>query len=191
MGEAKPTPGAWLLELSPDGGWCIFVEPNVDMGAHKTIASRGQWNHNIAESHANAALFHDAGTVFHTTGVTPSQLVERVKELEEALTLADLLLSGANMNRANVELKVCAALSKARPKGEAHADSVREDAALLSLLEELSDHDSYDTEYDGRMISLCPECGSQDGEHSKNCAFRRAKEYLAARKQAAAKEPSP
>lgn len=85
MGEAKPTPGEWLLELSPDGGWCIFVEPNVDMGAHKTIASRGQWNHNIAESHANAALFHDAGTVFHTTGLTPSQLVERAKELEETL----------------------------------------------------------------------------------------------------------
>lgn len=125
MGEAKPTPGEWLLELSPDGGWCIFVEPNVDMGAHKTIASRGQWNHNIAESHANAALFHDAGTVFHTTGLTPSQLVgqrdalvERVKELEEALSkLAKsyerVMQLGAPPPDA---LKAArAALSKARP----------------------------------------------------------------------------
>lgn len=53
---------------------------------------------------------------------------------------------------------------------------------VLVLLEEVSDHDSYETEYDGRMIYLCPECGSQDGEHSKHCAYRRAKDRLAALK---------
>lgn len=67
------------------------------------------------------------------------------------------------------------------------ADSVLEDAARLKeavgLLEELAEHDSYSTEYDGRMISLCPECGEQEGEHRSNCAFVRAKTFLAARKQ--------
>lgn len=90
MSEAKPTPGEWLLELEQNGGWCIFVGPTFDMDVHRTIASRGQWPHNIAESHANAALLHDAGNTYNTTGLTPSQLVEqrdqlveRVKELEE------------------------------------------------------------------------------------------------------------
>ncbi len=85
MSEAKPTQGEWLLELAPNGGWCIFVGPSLDMDVHRTIASRGQWPLNIAESHANAVLFHDAGDTYNATGLTPSQLVERVKELEGAL----------------------------------------------------------------------------------------------------------
>ena len=68
----------------------------------------------------------------------------------------------------------------------AQADSVLEDAARLKeavgLLEELAEHDNYSTEYDGRMLSICPECGEQDGEHRAACAFVRAKAFLAARK---------
>ena len=71
----------------------------------------------------------------------------------------------------------------------APADSALEDAARLKvavdLLEELAEHDSYSTEYDGRMVSICPECGEQEGEHRPNCAFVRAKTYLAAHKQGA------
>ena len=125
MSEAKPTEGEWLLELAPDGGWCIFVEPTFDMGTHRTIASRGQWPHNIAESHANAALLHDAGTVFNTTGLTPSQLVGRVKELEELLNgvlLMDRMYSGRIVIEGWQEEVLRAALSKARPntaEGEA------------------------------------------------------------------------
>ena len=67
------------------------------------------------------------------------------------------------------------------------ADSVLEDAARLKeavgLLEELSEHDNYSTEYDGRMLYICTECGEQDGEHRPSCAFVRAKAFLAARKQ--------
>ncbi|UCV00260.1 hypothetical protein [Acidovorax radicis] len=88
MSEAiKPTQGLWELETYGDGGWCLFVLPVVDMGVARTIASRGQWNHNIEESHANAALLLEAGTVWNTTGLTPRQLVERVKELEKTLAL--------------------------------------------------------------------------------------------------------
>ena len=67
----------------------------------------------------------------------------------------------------------------------APADSVQEDAARLKvavdLLEELAEHDSYSTEYDGRMVPICPECGEQEGEHRPSCAFVRAKAYLVAR----------
>ena len=53
----------------------------------------------------------------------------------------------------------------------------------VGLLEELAEHDSYSTEYDGQMITICPDCGEQEGEHRHSCAFVRAKAYLAARKQ--------
>ena len=64
-------------------------------------------------------------------------------------------------------------------------DSVQDAARLkeaVGLLEELAEHDNYSTEYDGRMLSICPECGEQDGEHRAACAFVRAKAFLAARK---------
>lgn len=85
MSEAKPTPGEWEIELYQDGGWCVFVSPTVDFGVTKTIAQRGQWPNNAEESHANGSLLHEAGKVHHQTGLTPSQLVARVSELEDAL----------------------------------------------------------------------------------------------------------
>ena len=64
---------------------------------------------------------------------------------------------------------------------------IAEDAARLKeavgLLDELAEHGNYSTEYDGRMLSICPECGEQDGEHRPKCAFVRARDFLAARKQ--------
>lgn len=131
MGEAKPRL-VWVAEHDDDSDYLSVMERLDTQGVYEGVT--------VCRLHDEAAadLIADAGTVFNTTGLTPSQLVEqrdqlveRVKDLEEALTLADLLLSGANMNRANVELKVRAALSKARPntaEGEAHADSVLEDA---------------------------------------------------------------
>lgn len=50
---------------------------------------------------------------------------------------------------------------------------------LLFLLEELVVHDSYQTEYDGTVITICPECGEQDGNHLKHCAFVRARSVIA------------
>ena len=72
----------------------------------------------------------------------------------------------------------------------ATADSVPEDAERLKeaagLLEELAEHGSYSIEYDGRMIPICPECGEQEGGHRPDCAFARAKAFLAARKRGSA-----
>lgn len=71
------------------------------------------------------------------------------------------------------------------PQPPQAADSVQEDAdrlkEVVGLLEELAEHDNYHAEYDGRMITICPECSEQEGEHSPSCAFVRAKAYLAAR----------
>lgn len=121
MGEAKPTPGEWLFEPGTDGSWWVVVLSELDMGAHKTIASRGQWLHNQAESLANGALLHDAGNTYNTTGLTPSQLVERVKELEAALSglLEEVDLAGLGTAKdfgwPRVTSAARAALSKARP----------------------------------------------------------------------------
>ncbi len=61
----------------------------------------------------------------------------------------------------------------------ANADRLRADVeALRSLVEVLAQHDSYSTEYDGRMIALCPDCGGQDGTHTTGCVFVRAKAHI-------------
>lgn len=50
---------------------------------------------------------------------------------------------------------------------------------LLAMVETLSAYDSYETEYDGQMLSICPACGKQDGEHSVQCDFARARVLIA------------
>ena len=50
------TPGPWLIDFCDAGGFYVYVEPTVDMGATATIVSRGAWGHKAAESHANARL---------------------------------------------------------------------------------------------------------------------------------------
>ena len=76
---------------------------------------------------------------------------------------------------------------KTAPQPAQAADSVLEDAERLKeaagLLEELAEHGSYSIEYDGQMIPICPECGEQEGDHRPDCAFARAKAFLAARKR--------
>lgn len=56
MSAAKHTQGDWELELHDAGAFTIFLPPQFDMGWASTIASRGQWSHNAAESHANGRL---------------------------------------------------------------------------------------------------------------------------------------
>lgn len=83
MSEAKPTPGEWRAKQLggyENPGWVILWP---DKGG--THMRRLDYQGNFTES--DARLIADAGTVFHTTGLTPSQLVERVKELEEAAKL--------------------------------------------------------------------------------------------------------
>ena len=59
---------------------------------------------------ANAQLIAEAGTVAHTTGLTPRQLVERVKELEEALQACAAVCAGETMSKSGL----VSALEKAR-----------------------------------------------------------------------------
>lgn len=81
MSEAiKPTPGPWAVaRMTPcrvdtaSGSISISWSSNNDSGARER------------EAEANARLIAEAGTVFHNTGLSPRQLVERVKELEGAL----------------------------------------------------------------------------------------------------------
>jgi hypothetical protein len=172
MSEAKPTPGPCYAD-----GQVVHSDAVSYIAIFGEAVPRRGWSGSDyatnAHKDANAELFADALNVLTDTGLTPSQLVERVKELEEALTLADLLLSGANMNRANVELKVRAALSKARPntaEGEAPSEADRED--LEAVIACLGDDAA-------TLREQNPEC-----EMAAN--MDRAAELLAA-----AKEPSP
>ena len=69
MSEAiKPTPGPWRIDTFLG---CLTGADSKVIGGH-----------------ADLTLCAEAGTVFHETQCTPRQLVERVKELEEALTRA-------------------------------------------------------------------------------------------------------
>lgn len=50
---------------------------------------------------------------------------------------------------------------------------------LLAALMELVEFDSYESEYDGRMYTICPSCGDQDGEHREGCSFTTARALIA------------
>jgi hypothetical protein len=96
MSEAKPTPGPWYADkhgriwrrppsdLYENGGGVAGDKPLATV--NKGWFGEGEEGYPVD---ANASLIADAGTVFHTTGLTPSQLVERVKELEETLSTID------------------------------------------------------------------------------------------------------
>lgn len=50
---------------------------------------------------------------------------------------------------------------------------------LLAALQALVAYDSHQTEYDGRVLSICPDCGKQDGEHTGQCEFVLARAAIA------------
>lgn len=130
MSEAKPTKGPWTVAGENS------IEPDVMCG--ECFVAQCFGFDAPDEALANARIIADAGTVHHQTGLTPSQLVERVKELESSHKVT------------------------------------------LGLLQELAAYDTYQTEYDGRMYSICNDCGGQDGEHRDDCAYTRANKHIAA-----------
>lgn len=120
MSEAKPTPGPCYADgqvVHSDAVTCIakFGDAYPDR--------RWPGSDYATEAHkdANAELFADALNVLTDTGLTPSQLVERVKELEEALSglLEEVDLAGLGTAKdfgwPRVTSTARAALSKARP----------------------------------------------------------------------------
>lgn len=53
-------------------------------------------------------------------------------------------------------------------------------ARLRGLVAEMAEHGTYETEYDGRMYSICHGCGAQDDEEHRdpNCLYVRARAAL-------------
>ena len=117
MSEAiKPTPGPWVMTE----GKCIYINARVD-GKRRFILQRSTGegcgiNVEAEQVRADCRLIAEAGTVHHETGLTPRQLVERVKELEEALQGLASALSPEIHGSPNSPLEIArAALSKALP----------------------------------------------------------------------------
>lgn len=87
MGEMKPTPGPWEATCSNENGyypeWFIRVpgEPPVISYEIAKIASYRP----DGTDESDARLIAEAGTVFHSTGLSPVQLVEQRDELLAAL----------------------------------------------------------------------------------------------------------
>lgn len=124
MSEAiKPTQGPWSV---CEHSWC---DTSISAPSTDHAICRLDINHATEESQeadeaqmaANARLIAEAGTVHHETGLTPRQLVERVKELEEALNglLQEVDLAGLGTAKdfgwPRVTSAARAALSKALP----------------------------------------------------------------------------
>lgn len=80
----KPTPGPWNWDSDQIKGDPLGRVRFRVVTSGKTIT---QCYYSSSDEHAkdDARLIAEAGTVFHETQCTPRQLVERVKELEEAL----------------------------------------------------------------------------------------------------------
>lgn len=89
MSEAiKPTPGPCWVD-----GRAVHSNAVYCIGQFGHSFVHGNWSGSdfATEAHkaGNAELFADALNVYDETQCTPRQLVERVKELEEALKLAE------------------------------------------------------------------------------------------------------
>jgi hypothetical protein len=119
MSEAiKPTPGPW--EVRGIGGpWeqrLPIRAPNWGVVAHVGVdPGLPHWD---GPQRANARLIAEAGTVHHETGLTPRQLVERVKELEKALNglLQEVDLAGLGTAKDFGWPRVTSAARAALPK---------------------------------------------------------------------------
>ena len=126
MSEAiKPTPGPWTVDEPRPGDQYRYVE--CGEGNTFGYVCRISVNGN-ANALDDALLIADAGNTFAATGLTPSQLVERVQELEEALRDAEEYIGGhtptnswglidrrEDADRRETLEKVSAALSKSLP----------------------------------------------------------------------------
>lgn len=225
MSEAKPTPGP--LRIQADDKWpfyirtidaagdCVFRE---DMPAYSTaqrslaecLAGKrmsGDQDRAVcanAVALANAELRAEAHNVLTTTGLTPSQLLERVKELEELLN-GVLLMGRGTSGRIIVEgwqeEVLRAALSKARPntaEGEVTVEAPTHDEELPEAVMDAvaaALGDAYDCckvwsawSY-GTMHSDDFSLVAEDGERVAEISRAAIDAYRAARTEA--KEPSP
>lgn len=122
MSEAKPTPGEWKWDSDPIKGDPLGRVRFRVVTMGKTI-TQCYYSSSDENAEADARLIADAGTVFNTTGLTPSQLVERVKELEGALRACASVYAGESMSKQGLISaldKARAALSKSISTGDGH-----------------------------------------------------------------------
>jgi hypothetical protein len=50
---------------------------------------------------------------------------------------------------------------------------------VFACLESLAEHDTYESEYDGQMMTMCHDCGwLEREEHNKGCKFLEAKDLI-------------
>ena len=109
MSEIKPTPGPWEAERINNSN-CFDIK--CECGFFIATCHDGVRSESNAE--ANARLIAEAGTVHHETGLTPRQLVERVKELKAASKHCEDLLTSYEINRVNGEELADTALAMLR-----------------------------------------------------------------------------
>jgi hypothetical protein len=51
---------------------------------------------------------------------------------------------------------------------------------LLVILKAVSEYETYETEYDGRIYSICNSCGAQDSQpHRESCDYKVARDLIA------------
>lgn len=120
----KPTPGPWVTEKSAGDEWWFGGRDGGEIvvrsvgDKHGAIAVMAASLSSEGAVDADFRLIAEAGTVFHESGLTPRQLVERAKELEELLN-GVLLMGRGTSGRIIVEgwqeEVLRAALSKALP----------------------------------------------------------------------------
>ena len=150
MSEAKPTPGECRYTpraVDESGNWASRIPFAIEIAVGAAVIPVADVCAQ-PQAEANAALITEAFNVHNTTGLTPSQLVERVKELERALMVAvtqnehDMLMTGEELRAAR------AALSKARPN-TAEGEVAR---LLRQILAASQDGDS-DTHLSAHFVS--------------------------------------
>jgi Tat protein secretion system quality control protein TatD with DNase activity len=78
--QACPTPGIWHRNIKPATKY-----NTVWAGRNTHVAHAAVDGLNPEEVEANIDLIVEAGTVYHVTGLTPSQLAEHRDELLDAL----------------------------------------------------------------------------------------------------------
>lgn len=140
MGEAKPTPGVWKAK-----GRDVFIgRLRVVHAANAASQKPMNMRDEVEQAQENARFIADAGNTYNTTGLTPSQLVERVKELEETLRslherFRSCSVAGASAEEAYDSFYqeiVAAALAKARPN-TAEGEAAQQAPAGAAEIEEL------------------------------------------------------
>ena len=99
MSEAsKPTPGPWFEHR--EGFSTVYVEARIGGGMVQEVAACGPTDAGQYQQAANARLIAEAGTVHHETGLTPRQLVDRMKAVESAMRDAREMIEADHVDAA-------------------------------------------------------------------------------------------